>query len=161
MRLAGKVLLATIVLGSFVVLLVPAYLIRPFVAQSPRGIAISYALRSVSPVITLAALIAGAGLIVLLWPSSRSVWGKSCLGAALLVLVGGVILSRQNHFEWMFRPMPQPGWVEIGRADHVEDNDMVMGVHIGEEFKAYPVRILAYHHLVNDILGGEPLVVTY
>jgi hypothetical protein len=161
MRFASQLLLGAIMLVSLVVLFIPAYLIRPFVAQSLRGIAISYALRSVSPAITLAALVVGMGLILFLWRSSRSVREKCCLAGALMVLVGGTILSRQNHFEWMFRPIPQPGWVEIGRADRMEDNDMVIGVRIDQEVKAYPVRILGYHHLVNDIVGGEPIVVTY
>jgi hypothetical protein len=26
---------------------------------------------------------------------------------------------------------------------------------------AYPVRLMAYHHLVQDVVGGTPLVATY
>ena len=29
------------------------------------------------------------------------------------------------------------------------------------EAAAYPIRQLAYHHLVQDIVGGVPIVVTY
>jgi hypothetical protein len=27
--------------------------------------------------------------------------------------------------------------------------------------RAYPVRVMAYHHVLNDELGGQRLVVTY
>ena len=161
MRCAIKLLLAVVTLGSFGAVFIPAFLIRPFVAQSHRGITVSYALRSSSPAITLATLIVGAFLIVILWRSSRSVWGKTLLGAALVFLAGMVFLSRQNHFEWMFHPIPQPGWVGISKTDHVEDSDMVLGISIGNEARAYPVRIIAYHHVVNDVVGSQPLAVTY
>ena len=29
------------------------------------------------------------------------------------------------------------------------------------EAAAYPVRQLAYHHIVQDVVGGVPIVVTY
>jgi hypothetical protein len=34
-------------------------------------------------------------------------------------------------------------------------------VAAGVEARAYPVRALAYHHVVNDIVAGEPIVATY
>ena len=36
-----------------------------------------------------------------------------------------------------------------------------MGIDVEGTAIAYPVRQLAYHHLVNEIVGGIPLVVTY
>jgi hypothetical protein len=38
---------------------------------------------------------------------------------------------------------------------------MVLAVKVGAERRAYPVAIMAYHHILNDSLGGTPLVVTY
>jgi len=34
-------------------------------------------------------------------------------------------------------------------------------VKIGDEPVAYPIRIMAYHHLVQDTVGGTPIVATY
>jgi hypothetical protein len=39
--------------------------------------------------------------------------------------------------------------------------DPVMAVEINGEAKAYPLRIMASHEIVNDTLGGDPIVVTY
>jgi hypothetical protein len=47
------VILGTLTVGSFLLVFIPAYLIRPFVAQSSRGLTIAYFLRSVSPGATL------------------------------------------------------------------------------------------------------------
>ncbi len=38
---------------------------------------------------------------------------------------------------------------------------MVMAVHLGGEARAYPIRIVSYHHIVNDVVGGLPIVATY
>jgi hypothetical protein len=38
---------------------------------------------------------------------------------------------------------------------------MVLAVEIGGESVAYPVRLMAYHHLVGDTVGGVPIVATY
>ena len=39
--------------------------------------------------------------------------------------------------------------------------DMVLGVHLGGYSKAYPVGILNWHELVNDQIGGRPILVTW
>ena len=38
---------------------------------------------------------------------------------------------------------------------------MVIAVTLGGESRAYPIREMGYHHIVNDRLHGLPLVVTY
>jgi len=37
----------------------------------------------------------------------------------------------------------------------------VIGVAIGSDARAYPLAVLASHEIVNDIVGGRPLAVTY
>ncbi len=44
---------------------------------------------------------------------------------------------------------------------HVQPEDLVLGVKLGDETAAYPIPIVGYHHIVNDRLAGEPFVVTY
>ena len=38
---------------------------------------------------------------------------------------------------------------------------MVLGIRLGGDSRAYPISLMAYHHLVNDVVAGQPLVVTY
>ena len=69
--------------------------------------------------------------------------------------------ARQNHFEWMFNPLAKSAYAKTSEAGFVGDSDMVLAVRIGNEAVAYPVRQMAYHHLVQDIVGGTRLVATY
>jgi hypothetical protein len=39
--------------------------------------------------------------------------------------------------------------------------DPVIGVAIDGDVRAYPVKLLAFHEVVNDVVGGRPIVVTW
>jgi len=41
------------------------------------------------------------------------------------------------------------------------DCERVLGVALGGDVRAYPQRILVQHEIVNDVVGGEPVAVTY
>lgn len=43
----------------------------------------------------------------------------------------------------------------------VNGKDLVIGVTLNGESKAYPIEIIGYHHQVRDTVGGEPVMVTY
>jgi hypothetical protein len=38
---------------------------------------------------------------------------------------------------------------------------MILGLSIGNETRAYPVNILAHHELVNDVVGGKAILISY
>jgi hypothetical protein len=40
-------------------------------------------------------------------------------------------------------------------------SELVIGVEIGGEARAYPFAVLVWHELVNDTLGGTPILVSY
>jgi hypothetical protein len=40
-------------------------------------------------------------------------------------------------------------------------DETVLGVAVGGEARAYPIAILVWHELVNDVLGGSPILVSY
>ncbi len=161
MKKALSTVVVLLVILSLLVVLVPAYLIQPFASQTQSDLDVSYALRRASPPATLAALLVGLVCAFKLWRSTRGWVRKSLLAFAGLLLVGFAILARENHFEWMFHPLPQPGYVEAAKARHVQGGDMVLSIEIGGDARAYPVPLLAYHHLVNTTVGGEPVVATY
>lgn len=43
----------------------------------------------------------------------------------------------------------------------VVSSDLVIGVEINGESRAYPIRYMLWHEIVNDSLGGVPIAVTY
>ena len=40
------------------------------------------------------------------------------------------------------------------------DGELVMGLHINGESRAYPIGIMRFREMVNDVVGGVPLLVT-
>lgn len=160
-RKSGWLVLLILVFGALGVVLAPAWLIQPFRPQSETGLAVSYALRRWSPLLTLIDLILVLALIVWLWRGARRWWLKAMLGVALVVSLVATWFARQNHFEWMFNPLVNAAYARAGEADFVNDADMVLAVEVKGEAVAYPVRLMAYHHLVADTVGGTPIVATY
>ncbi|MDP2497311.1 MAG: DUF3179 domain-containing protein [Candidatus Palauibacterales bacterium] len=56
----------------------------------------------------------------------------------------------------------EPRFQSIGEADSwLNPSDPVMVVEAGGEVRAYPLRILVMHEIVNDRVGGVPVAVTY
>ncbi len=43
----------------------------------------------------------------------------------------------------------------------LKDDDLVTGVSINGETRAYPLRILVWHEAVNDTVGAQPILVSY
>ncbi len=54
-----------------------------------------------------------------------------------------------------------PRFTDPTEADWLADDDQVIGLRRGGAAKAYPVKILNWHEIVNDTVGGEPVVVSY
>ena len=58
------------------------------------------------------------------------------------------------------RPIYEPEFVTADQADY-DDAELVMGVEIDGEAKAYPVGPLNRREMVNDELNGIPILVTW
>ena len=43
----------------------------------------------------------------------------------------------------------------------MEDDDLVLGYESGDEAFAYPINILNFHEMVNDVIGGDPVLIIY
>ena len=50
---------------------------------------------------------------------------------------------------------------EEDRGKLLVPTDRVIGVVYGGEARAYPLRLMRWHEVVNDVVGGEPIAVTY
>lgn len=55
----------------------------------------------------------------------------------------------------------EPTFLAAEDADFLDDDDRVIGVYRNGLAKAYPIRILDHHEVVNDEFAGEAIVVTY
>lgn len=54
-----------------------------------------------------------------------------------------------------------PMFVPVADMTDLTDTEPVIGLSIGDDARAYPLRILTWHEIVNDIVGGVPVAVTY
>lgn len=57
--------------------------------------------------------------------------------------------------------LSNPTLVTAREATYLHNDDRVIGVVVGTEARAYPLRILDYHEIVNDEVGKVPIAVTY
>jgi hypothetical protein len=74
----------------------------------------------------------------------------------------------QALFMDAFPPLGTGGSIEmiLTPAAHVTmdvlpDSLPVIGVKVGAEARAYPIKFMNYHDVINDTLGGEPIVVVW
>jgi hypothetical protein len=147
-----------LVAAAFTIVILPAYILNPFAPETERGLTVAYTAKRYAPVVTLVLIAAGLWLATKLW---NRWWRKTLVVFALLLLATAAWLSHQNHFEWMFAPLSSSTYAAAAEAGFVETDDMVLAVAMNGEAAAYPVRLLAYHHIVHDVVGRVPIVVTY
>lgn len=57
--------------------------------------------------------------------------------------------------------LENPTVISARDAEFLRPKDRVLGIEVNGVKRAYPIRILNYHEIVNDVLGGEAIVVTY
>lgn len=55
-----------------------------------------------------------------------------------------------------------PKFTSVKEADKIlEDSELVVGLNVNGDIRAYPLQILVWHEIVNDNVGGVPVAVTY
>ena len=54
-----------------------------------------------------------------------------------------------------------PSFVALDAYDELDDREPVIGLEIEGDARAYPLRVLTWHEIVNDTVGGLPVIVTY
>lgn len=158
---ANWLFLLLVVASALLVVFVPAWFIQPFRPQTARSVALSYALKSWSPIITMLATVLALWLSFKLWRVRPGVLRRLALLVVLVPTLLATWFARQNHFEWMFAPISTVAYAKVNEADFINDKDMVMAIELNGEAVAYPVRQMAYHHVVNDVVGGKPITATY
>ncbi len=57
--------------------------------------------------------------------------------------------------------LKSPRVVASGEASFLEDSETVFGVGFGGQYRAYPQRILDWHEMANDTVGGQAFALSY
>jgi hypothetical protein len=151
--------LTTFTLVGFGAFIFPAFIIRPFRYQHPRTLLWAMAIRQRAPLVSLLCAIVCFLLIAMLWRSSNK-WRKAALSLAAVAVTFSAVMSRMNYFEWMFHPVNSAKF-DTESSSKLGADEMILAVHYGSDARAYPIREMAYHHILNDVVGGVPIAVTY
>jgi hypothetical protein len=140
---------ALVALGA---VLIPFLVIQPFKAQDEQQLLLVLGFKPWVPVV-------GVLCVIFSLLQSRRIrrWPAYVLSVLTVVFAG---LGFVNVFEIMFHRIDEAKFAVAADAK-VDGDDMLLTVKLGGESRAYPVRMLAYHHLVNDRVAGVPIVATY
>ena len=145
---------------AFFCLAYPFYVIRPFRHQGVRELAAALVVLRFRPAATVLCVIVALWAAAMYWRVQPRTWRRivAVLGVAGVCLFAG--LSRINIYEKMFYPMGRPAFMPAGEAK-LDGDEMVIAVAVAGAARAYPIRIVSYHHIVNDWVGGVPIAATY
>ena len=137
----------------------PAFVIRPFAYQAPRALWWAMAIRQRAPIPTIFTALLCLALALMLWRTA-GVWRRILLVVAMLLVSFSAVMARMNYFEWMFHPVDDVRF-ESASQSKLDAGEMIMAVLFSGDARAYPISEMAYHHIVNDVVGGVPIAATY
>ena len=146
-------------LTAIALFFIPAFIIRPFHHQTPAALALAMAIRQRAPWATLAAGFVDLVFALSLWAASTR-WRKVAIALVMVLVAFSAVMSRLNYFEWMFHPVPSAQF-ESASASKLDKSEMILALRFGSDARAYPIREMAYHHILNDVVEGVPVAVTY
>ena len=152
--------LVSCLFASFFFLAYPLYVIRPFRRQGPAELAAVLAVLQARPYVELALVIGAIIAAGWSWKRNRRMIGHSLLALAALLTVAFGLLSRVNVYELMFHPLQQATFAAASKSK-LGAAEQVIAIRENNLTRAYSVRVMSYHHIVNDTLGGVPVVATY
>jgi hypothetical protein len=145
---------------SIAALIYPVYVIRPFRAQGPRELlAALMVLRFRLPFVGACA-VASVAAMVWHWRGERRRLRRASSFVGALAVIGVALLCRINIYELMFHPFERPSF-SAAQQLKLDGDEKVISVNAGKTSRAYPIRVISYHHVINDDLAGAPVVATY
>ena len=147
---------------SLVLVAYPLYVIRPFRAQGARELesgANNFPL--LAPCFTAASALLALAAAIAYWRSQAPKRGRMLVAASAVLVCVLALLAHANVYEQlMFHPLEHPTFARAKDAK-LDDDDKLIVVKIGGSARAYPIREMGYHHVVNDVVGGTALAATY
>ncbi len=102
------------------------------------------------------------GLLILIGSVSAFKYKHKWIPALVLLITIGIacLFNFKMNAESMFA-QPKALTFKSQNENALNDSTVVIGVEHNGEAKAYPMRFLTYHHQVQDVIGGKPVIVTY
>ncbi len=138
----------------------PFYVIRPFRHQGAYELAVALAVLHVRPVVVTLCMVTALFATVVHWRAQQKWLPRLASAAGVVALCVLAGLSRVNIYERMFHPIGEPEF-QPAEQTKLAGDEKVIAVRVAGIARAYPIRSISYHHVVNDTVGGVPIVATY
>ncbi len=158
-RALSATLLVCLAISLFC-LVYPVYVIRPFRHQGVRELAVALAVLQARFAVNLACSALAVFSACWIWRTEVKRWRRVLAAVAAIAVCGFTALSRINIYELMFHPVEQLVFVPQDRVK-LDPGEMVIAVNVNGSARAYPIRSMSYHHVVNDVVAGRPITATY
>lgn len=145
---------------SLLCVVYPVYVIRPFRAQGQGELAVALLVMRYRLLTTLISALTAVGVVIAYWRAQVKRWRGvlAAVGAGFVCVLA--VLARVNVYELMFHPVDHPAFAAVNE-EKIDKDDKLIVVKIGGSARAYPIRTMGYHHIVNDVVGGTAIVATY
>ena len=106
------------------------------------------------------------GLLIILFPAIHFLWlgttlSKWLTGIGLVIYLYLFFLFNYKFMADKMFYQPKHKTFSGANASKISKDDLILGVSLNDEAKAYPLEVIGYHHQVRDTVGNEPLMITY
>lgn len=61
----------------------------------------------------------------------------------------------------LFADVQKPKFLTASKETKLEGDRVVASFHVGDDYRAYPLKYIDYHHIVNDKFGNKPVLISY
>ena len=153
-----------LVLGFFILFafeILKVYFIMPFPgSQQMNSIDFAYFLHNHIGYFRL------AGLLLIAYPAfyflqTGRKTAKITIGTLLLLYLGIFYMFNFRFLADKMFYQPETTAFASAKDTPYASTDLVLGIELNGEAKAYPIENIGYHHQVRDTVGGVPVMVTY
>ncbi len=106
------------------------------------------------------------GVLLIGYPAFIYITGTNTVVKSTIIalLVFWLIVAYALNFRFLAEKMfYQPEHKILLKSDKstISKRQLVLGISINGESKAYPIEIIGYHHQIRDSVGGQAIMVTY
>jgi Protein of unknown function (DUF3179) len=153
-------LLALCFAMSMFCLLYPVYVIRPWRHQGVMELRVALDVLRFRPWLMAVAAATALAAATQCWRARGRWWNRALVALSASLVLAFTALAHVNIYERMFHPVDRPEFMPAS-ATKLESGEKVLAIRMAGDARAYPIRSISYHHVVNDRLGGVPIVATY
>jgi hypothetical protein len=161
MRRFEWILLLALAVSTGLLAMAPWWIMNPARAQTQSEIELAFALRGGwNTVFSFTAFGAGALLCLRRWLVGRAL--EKLAAVVSLFLIGlCAAVANINMIGEVFQPIFAKEYTPAAEAGFLSSEDLLLVYGESDPPRAYPLRLLGYHHLVEDEAAGTRLLATY